>query len=154
MTDQWIYLAEVSNMLADLNTTAKLEDHPEFVAGAQAVMVRRYGVDVWIVLAPWQGLSPTTDGIGILSFRALLGFVPSVGVAALFRKLLASNVALSSARFGLREQDDSLWLIQYPQVIRTTYVDLSVLKAGLDALVAVYHEHAPQVVKEFQLLQA
>lgn len=94
---------------------AKLEDHPELERGAKAVRVRKYGVDVCIDVSIVLG--PTlSNELGLLQFRAVVGFVPKIGVAALFRKLLCTNLVTAGPRFALCDQDNSVCLVDWPEV--------------------------------------
>ncbi len=132
----------------------KLEEHPELGQGAQAALVRRYGVDVWVILTPLppNDTSPVYYGT-VLSLRVVIGFLPRAGVSALFRKLLSLNLVMYRARFAFSEKDNSVCLVEwlrYPANIMIMSVSLA---PTLDAIVAAYHEHAPELIKEFGLLQ-
>lgn len=160
MTRNTFNILEVSSMLAscDIHLQADfLQDHDELGQGAKAVLLKRYGVDVWLILEPVLGRDKIESVYdhGIVSCRVVLGFVPKAAVAALFRRLLGMNVVTSRARLALYEQDGSVCLVEG--------IRLPVKKDGglsfddfcptLDAIVAAYHEHAPELIKEFQLPQ-
>ena len=133
---------------------ANLDEHPELGRGVKAALVRRYGVDVWVITSPLppNDTSPVHYGT-VVSLRAVIGFLPKAGVSALFRKLLGLNLLMYRARFAFSEQDNSVCLVdwlRYPANIMTVSVNLA---PTLDAIVAAYHEHAPDLIKEFGLSQ-
>jgi hypothetical protein len=129
-----------------------LDDHPELGPDARAVKVKRYGVDVWLILTP--------TGPPYLSLRVVLGLVPQVAVAALFRKVLSINMTLWGPRFALCEPGGTVCLAEWPHLkarkVRNEFVPVPHEEFTLifDRIVAVYHEHAPQLINEFQLQQA
>ena len=132
----------------------QLENYSEFAPGAKAIMVKRYGADVWVILQPLPGREEIRDS-GTLSFRIVIGFLPKVGLAALFRRLLSMNVVTSRPRLALSDHDNSVSLVEGVRLGVGSYTEAygGDFLPQLDAIVAAYHEYAPQLVKEFGLLQ-